>query len=282
MAIGVHPALRRLPGVSALKATASYERLRHKLALLREERVNSHFTGFQRLPTQYDGLTGPVADRLLELRGADETLQIAVHGCSNGSEAYTIASLLLKHRPEVSFRVRAFDLVPDVVESARSARYTDDEVYNNKHLRPGFIESTFIRDGDAFVVRPEIRERVELDVADVLGDDLLARTGDADVVFAQNFLFHLDRGASRKALANLRRLVRPGGALFIDGVDLDLRLAFVRRERLVPLDFEIGTIHDEARWARAVGWPYHYWGLEPFLTVRHDWRRRYATIFLAP
>ena len=274
--------IQRLPGVSALKKSSQYERLRHKLALVREDRVNSHFTGFQRLPTQYDGLVGPVVDRLLERRDDDATVEIAVHGCSNGSEAYTIASLLLTDRPGLSFNVRAFDLVEDVVEQARAARYSDDEVYNNKHLRPGFIESTFDREGETFVVKREVRDRVEFGVADVLADDLLERSGPADLVFAQNFLFHLDRPSARRALTNLRPLVRSGGALFIDGVDLDLRLAFVRREGLIPLDFEIGTIHDEARWARAVGWPYHYWGLEPFLTVRRDWERRYATVFFIP
>jgi chemotaxis methyl-accepting protein methylase len=252
------------------------------VALLREERVNSHFTGFQRLPTQYDGFVGPVVERLVQRRGAHAELAVAVHGCSNGSEAYTVASLLMAARPDVAFRVRAFDLVPDVVEHARAARYAEDEVFNNKHLRPGFLESTFDRDGAGYVVKPAIRERVDFGVADVLSGGLAVTAGDADVVFAQNFLFHLDRATCRRALENLRTLVRPGGALFVDGVDLDLRHAFVRRHGLEPLDYEIEAIHDEARWARAVGWPYHYWGLEPFMTVSRDWRARYATAFLAP
>jgi chemotaxis methyl-accepting protein methylase len=282
LANGARRGLFLLRGVDALKSTTWYERLRHRVALLREDRVNSHFTGFQRLPTQYDAFVGPVVERLIQRRGSEAELAVAVHGCSNGSEAYTAASLLMATRPDVPFRVRAFDLVPEVVEHARAARYGQDEIFNNKHLRPGFLEATFDREVAGYVVKPAIRERVDFGVANVLSADLAATAGDADVVFAQNFLFHLDRVACRRALENLCTLMRPGGALFIDGVDLDLRLGFVRRHGLEPLDYEIETIHNEARWARAVGWPYHYWGLEPFNTVSKDWRTRYGTVFLAP
>jgi len=243
-------------------------------------RTNSHFTGFLRLPTQFDALVGPVSASIRSRRGA-EPLRICILGCSNGAEAYTVASLLRRHDPDLSFRVYGYDIDERCIDQARSARYAADEIFNNKIITSEFIDATFDRDGDGYRVKPHITERVEFAIGDVLSRELAALLGTYDVIFAQNFLFHLRPAQSRVALENISRLIRPGAALFLDGVDLPLRHAFVRRKGLVPLDYEIERIHNEARRARAVGWPYEYWGLEPFLTVRRDWRSRYSTIFIA-
>jgi chemotaxis methyl-accepting protein methylase len=274
--------LGALPGAEILRNTLAWRRLRHRVSLLVGERTNSHFTGFLRLPTQFEALAGPVVDHLSGRRGTAGPLRVGVLGCSNGAEAYTIASVLQSRHPHLAFRVHGFDIDRDVVAKARTARYTADEIYNNKIITAAFVESTFERADGHFTVKPHIAERVEFDTADVLSTDLDVRVGPSDIVFAQNFLFHLKRDAARKALENIARLLRAGGVLFLDGVDLDLRRAFVRRNGLRPLDYEIERIHEEARRARAVGWPYAYWGLEPFHTVRSDWQTRYATIFRAP
>jgi hypothetical protein len=63
-------------------------------------------------------------------------------------------------------------------------------------------------------------------------------------------------------------------------MDIGLRQKWARIRQLVPLDYRIEEIHNEARRARAPGWPYHYWGLEPFMTFANDWQHRYATIYL--
>ena len=63
-------------------------------------------------------------------------------------------------------------------------------------------------------------------------------------------------------------------------MDIGLRQKWVHAQQLVPLNFRIEEIHNEARRARAPGWPYHYWGLEPFMTFSNDWQYRYATVYL--
>lgn len=265
-----------------LRNTTIWRKLRHKLALRVHTRENSTFTGFLRLPTQFDALAGPVAASIATSNGRTATAAVTVMGCSNGAEAFTIASILKRRCPDLRFRVKAYDIDPDCIRQATSARYRADEIYNNHIITAEFVQSTFDRDGDLYVIKPEIAELVEFAQGNVLDVDLASRVAGSDIVFAQNFLFHLTRDVARLALENLLRMAKPGAALFIDGTDLDLRYRFVRRQRLIPLDFKIEEIHNEARRARAVGWPYSYWGLEPFLTYRRDWRRRYATILLVP
>jgi chemotaxis protein methyltransferase CheR len=259
-----------------------WQKMRHKLALRVSDRVNSHFTGFLRLPTQFEALTFPVIDGMLGQPDHPEPLEIAVLGCSNGSEAYTIASVLKERRPHLRFRITGFDIDSDCVRTAANRRYKPEEIYNNKIIAETFVTRTFDREGDSFVVNGDIAAHVQFALADVLSPDLLRTVGLCDVVFAQNFLFHLARPRALQALNNIASLLKPGSALFIDGTDLDLRHKFVRARGLVPLDYKIRTIHEEAGRARSVGWPDQYWGLEPFMTYPRDWKVRYATIFLAP
>jgi chemotaxis protein methyltransferase CheR len=276
------PGLAVLPGGALLRETMAWKRWRHRVSLVVDDRRNSQFTGFLRLATQFDLLVGPAVTML---HGDDRhapPLSICVLGCSNGAEAFTIASVLMRYHPELAFQVRGYDIEPGCVEKARLARYQPDEIFNNKVITDDFVRATFDREHDTYLVKPHIAARVRFGVADVLSRDLLRTVGPCDIVFAQNFLFHLKPALARRAFDNILRLLRPGSLLFADGVDLDLRQRIVTRRGLIPVDYEIERIHNEARRARSVGWPYHYWGLEPFMTSRKHWKQRYATVFVAP
>lgn len=269
-----------VPDGALLKNTVLWQKLRHQLSLRLSARQNSHFTGFLRLPTQYEALAGPVCASL-RAGGAPGRIEIAVLGCSNGAEAYTIASVLRRRHPDLQFRIRGFDIDAACIEQAAAAAYDAEAIYNNRIITEEFVAFTFDRHGDRYTVKPHIREHVSFGLGNVLDLGLAATVGSADVVFAQNFLFHMSPALARQALDNISGLLRPGSALFIDGVDLGLRHRFVRARKLAPLPYEVEQIHNEARRARSVGWPYEYWGLEPFLTYRRDWQGRYATVFVA-
>jgi chemotaxis methyl-accepting protein methylase len=262
------------------RQTTSWRRFRHSVALLANKRINSHFTGFVRLPTQFEALSGPVISALSQKICTAKRLQIAVLGCSNGAEAYSVASILRRRHPNLDFDVRGYDIDPDCVQIAKGGRYHTDEIFNNRVLPRDFVCSTFNQIDGAFVVKEDIARHVRFDVCDVRSRYLFDTVGPCDIVFAQNVIFHLKRPVARMALRNIATLLRRGSALFIDGVDLDVRARFTEQMGLHPLTYELEQIHNEARRARGVGWPYQYWGLEPFLDVP-DPARRYATIFLA-
>jgi len=270
---------RRMPYWERCRDSLAWKVCRHRIALTIGERKNSHFTGFLRLPSQFEALCGPVLSFLAAQR-AGAPLRIIVVGCSNGAEAYTIASVLLARAPGIEFVIDAYDIDAGIVEKARSGCFRMDEVLNNKILTTEFIEGTFDADQEGYRVKGHIAARVRFHVADVLDPELAGQVGLCDILFAQNFLFHLTRRDAARAFDNLCRLMGPRAALFADGMDLGLRQKLTRAKGLAPLDFRIQEIHDEARRARAVGWPDQYWGLEPYLTFSADWRRRYATIFL--
>ncbi|MDF0665652.1 MAG: hypothetical protein P0119_06195 [Nitrospira sp.] len=272
--------LKYVPGINVFLETNAWCSFRHRIALNSERRENSNFTGFQRLPTQFDALAGPVLDNVLN-GGPARPLKVAVLGCSNGAEAYSVASVLRHRHPKLDFIVRACDIDPQIIRKAETGAYSPEkEIFNNRHMADDFVSNTFEVEGEHYCVKADIRGRVIFSVDDVLDEAMVARMGPADIIYAQNFLFHLKPGDAAKAFENICHLAHKKSVFFIDGMDLPLRQNLTRRHHLVPLDYKIDEIHSEARWARAVGWPQHYWGLEPFSTERRDWRRRYATIFL--
>jgi len=288
----VKAVLKRIPGVTAMANARPLRPLRHLVVRWIDARRNCRYTRFLRAPTQYAALAGPVA-ALLVPSVRDRPLEIVVLGCSNGAEPCSIASTLLASCPGLEFAIQAYDIDDEVLARARAGVYTREEVLvgcaDGAHLHRGepndavdgeFVRRTFEVQGERFSVRPRVGDRIRFGVANALDPELPTRAGRADVVFAQNFLYHLGRDDCERAFENVCRLLRPSAALFVDGMDLDLRQALTRRHGLVPLDFEIEAIHAELRRERGWAWPTLYWGLEPLSRYRRDWKRRYATIFI--
>jgi hypothetical protein len=72
--------------------------------------------------------------------------------------------------------------------------------------------------------------------------------------------------------------VKPGGYLFVAGVDLDVRERVARDLRWRPIPELIEEVHDGDPSVRR-DWPLAWWGLEPLDVTRHDWQMRYAAVF---
>jgi chemotaxis protein methyltransferase CheR len=270
--------IKKLPGIRALIKTNAWRILRFKITLLTSRRRNCNFTSFLRMPTQFEALCGPVVDFLLK----DETrkvLKITVLGCSTGAEAYSIASILRSHHPNLAFTIHAYDIDKEYVDKARSARYTHEEVFNAEFITADFVNATFDKENDFYVIKNDITKLVHFDVADALDPELQERVGASDIVYAQHFLIHLGNMLAIKAFNNICRLLNARAALFISDPDLGLRQKLTRRNGLMPLEYKVEEIHNEVG-INCKGWPYLYTGIEPFLIVKKDWQRRYSTIFL--
>lgn len=269
--------IKSLPIISSFTKTNTWASMRYKYTQMTDERTNSTFTGFYRLPTQFEALAIPVMDFLFDGK-MDKELIIIVIGCSNGSEAYTIASVL--HYKNIKFKIYGFDINEEMVKKADRAVYLHDEVYNNEIITEEFIKNTFDKKENEYTIKKELKKYVTFSIANALDVELKNKIGTADILFAQNFLFHLKPSLSKKALYNLATLLNPRSVFYVDGVDLDIRQSFSKSVGLEPLDYKIEEIHKEAGRARADGWPHSYWGLEPLNRNQKHWKSRYSTILL--
>jgi chemotaxis protein methyltransferase CheR len=282
----IYTNVKKLPGIRDLLKTNVCRILRFKITLLTSQRRNCHFTRFLRLPTQFEALSEPVLDFLLKNRSV-EALKVTVMGCSTGAEPYSIASILRKRYPDLTFRVYAYDIDQGCIDKARSARYTTEDVLNNELIASGFVNNTFDEfvnntfdkvDG-YYVIKKNIRKHVHFSVADALDTNLSRQIGTSDIVFAQHFLIHLKHEQAVKGFRNICRLLNPKAALFIAGIELDMLVKLTRENNLIPCEYKVEEIHKEVG-IYGKGWPYTYLGCEPFMTVRKNWQRRYSTIFL--
>ena len=272
--------LKRLLPFEALARSRWWQSMRFAVTQSYADRADKTFTRFMRVPTQFEALTDAVLPAVFAHQ-TSEPFRIVVMGCSNGAEAFSIASVLSRKYPSLDFAIDAFDLSDAMIAQAKSGRFPREQVDTAHPPSSDFVASTFDIDGEAYIVKPAITRRVSFDVADLFDKSVIQRIGTADIVFAQNVLINFLRPRAREGFQQILQLLKPRAALFIDGMDLDLREELARAAGLHPLDYKIREIHDDARVIRGEVWPWVYWGLEPFAKSR-NWRERYATIYLTP
>ena len=257
-----------------------YARLAHRRVLSSGRRSQSHiYTSFYRSPHQLEALTSHVIPFIG--RGVPpRTLSINVVACSTGAEPYTVTSELIAKFPELDFDVCASDLHEDTVARAKAAQYTSAEVFLSEDIPDEFVVRTFDRAGEDHIVKPEIREKVSFNRADLLGPTFATRFEPADVVFAQNVLFHLEPADAVIAFENILGLLKDRSALFVDGMELDMKERLTAKAGLTPLAYKCREIHSYARRHSPARWWKYYYGAEPYLVFRRSRQRRYSTIFL--
>ena len=133
-------------------------------------------------------------------------------------------------------------------------------------------------EGDQVRVKPWLKEGISWLRGDAGDPDLVGVLGPQDIVVANRFLCHMEPAAAERCLCNLARLVKPGGYLFVSGIDLDVRTRVAWSMGWKPVTDLMREIHEGDVSLRR-GWPLEYWGLEPFCKNRSDWRIRYASVF---
>ncbi len=253
---------------------------RHRRLLRDCDRTSEHtYTCFLRSPSQLQLLSGPILE-FLRTEAPQEPLNITLLACSNGAEAYTIASWLRLQFPALAFHIQASDLHPAMAERAAAGLFSADEALHSEYMTKDFLEATFDRDGQLYSVKPQIREHVSFSSANILdGADLLDRFGQAPLVIAQNVLFHLKPADAAEAFVNIVNLTTPRGVIMVEGMDQDLRVEMTQQCKLEPFTEDLRTIYNETRVHTPPNWWQVYWGSEPFLPFRAHAEHRYATAF---
>lgn len=255
-----------------------YGRLLQLLVRLRSTRRQYHGTYFLRNRPELDQLRA-----IAEQRETGATLRIAVLACSNGAEVYSIVWALRSARPDLKLVVHAVDIAGEVVEIAKSGRYSTatQELIGSaifERLADAEKRQMFDSEGEWQTVRPWLRESIEWHVGDAADPLLQAQLGPMDIAVANKFLCHMTPPDAERCLRSIARVVRPGGHLFVSGVDLDVRTKVARDLNWIPVEGLIEEIHNGDP-SVLRDWPWRYWGLEPFDGNRPDWKIRYASVF---
>lgn len=284
------------PGVCA------YGRHLHRLTFLRGFSNPSLTTYFFRNRAMLKQLIN-----LIDQKPWGAILDCAIVGCSRGAEVYSVAYVIRQARPDLNLRICAVDISEEALEFASAGRYllnnqqrvvsgafdhrTGQNIIRSFNDQPSsMFERTCLHEmvelfdfevGDELSIKPLYRTGIGWHLADARSPELPTALGSQDVVIANNFLCHMPHDEADSSLRNVARLAKPGGYLFVSGVDLDLRSKVAQELGWKPVTELINEIHEGDPSLRN-GWPLHHWGLEPFDRRRKDWQMRYAAVFVAP
>jgi SAM-dependent methyltransferase len=256
-----------------------YGTILHKIVCHRPDRRQFTGTFFFRNRPQLE-----LMRRLTGQKPAGSTLNIAILGCSIGAEIYSILSTIRAAWPDLSVSVCAVDNSAEVMNVAKEAVYTSqlcDFVGSSifERMTEEEVEEVFESNGGgAARVRSWLREGITWRLGDAGDPHLIRVIEPQDMVVASNFLCHMEPAEAENCLRNIARIVKPGGHLFLTGIDLDVRAKVARELGWRPVLELIEEIHDGDPSVRR-DWPCAWWGLEPLDKKRADWQMRYASAF---
>jgi chemotaxis methyl-accepting protein methylase len=179
-----------------------------------------HHSEFFRDPLVFATLEHRLLPSLARAKAASDYPEIRVWsaGCAAGEEAYSIAILLRElcdgREDPVRFRIFATDSSPAQLELALTGVYASAAL-GNLNLR--HLERWFSRRQDAYVVAPELRDRVDFSLHGLLGEHSVSPSasifGGFDLVLCCNVLFYYRPECQTRILDKLRRCLAPGGYL---------------------------------------------------------------------
>ncbi len=277
-----------------------YGRYVHRLVLRDSERRQSFGTFFLRNRAEMK-----LISRLLDDRSEGSFLDICVLACSKGAELYSILWAIRSARPDLKVNVHAVDISQEILEFAKRGIYSrpganplepskqdcpvhpKDVNWNTwrdqnapifERMTAEELQAMCEEEGDQVRVREWLKEGINWVRGDASTPEVIDAIGPQDIVVANRFLCHMDPETAAGCLRNIARLVKPGGYLFVSGVDLDVRATVAQQMGWEPITDMIREIH-EGDTSLLKGWPLEYWGLEPFSTRRPGWKLRYASVF---
>lgn len=213
----------------------------------------------------------------------DSRLNVAVLGCSNGAEVYSILATLRQSRPELNITLHAVDISAEVLAIAQKGSYSisSPELVGEvifQRISESELQSMFDRGGDRATIQPWVRDGISWQLGDVRSPEVLNRLGPQDIVIANNFLCHMHPPQAEECMLGIARLVRPGGYLVASGIDLDVREKVAMQNAWRPVTDLLEEVHDGDPSLRK-DWPFAYWGLESFDRNRQFRDYRYASVF---
>ena len=171
-------------------------------------------TSFFRDRPQFDLLEGQVLPEIkTRAKAGDARVNIWSAGCSTGEEPYSIAMVLKRNSfsgPQVN--LLATDISREVLNRAAQARYRRrslDELGDRER-------ALFVPEAGDWRLDENIRSLVEFKLHNLVSFPYpLPSEGLWDVIFCRNVLIYFNRETVRGIIASFRRVLSPGGYLFL-------------------------------------------------------------------
>lgn len=183
--------------------------------------MTTNETSFFRDESPFEALRTHIVPEL-QSRPGRPPVHIWCGACSTGQEPYSVAMVLREHFPTLcsDVRILATDLSPTVLAKAQQGRFSSLEVRRGlpKHL----LNKYFAKDGRAWQIDAALQDMIEFGLMNLVQPwpPLPA----LDVVFLRNVLIYFNVETKQAILSKIRRVLKPGGYLFLGSAETTLSL----------------------------------------------------------
>lgn len=185
---------------------------RAELANLRRE-LFIPVTRFFRDTDAFADLQKMVIDDIVNRTESSGNVRVWCAGISSGEEVYSIAMLFFeafeKERRWPNLKIFATDVNPQAIELASAGHYPESIA---AEVSPQRLQRFFIRSGNEYVVKPELRQVVVFAKHNLLVDPPFTRM---DLVTCRNTLIYFKAEPQSRALQRLQYATKPEGFLFL-------------------------------------------------------------------
>ncbi|SEL53306.1 PAS domain S-box-containing protein [Chitinophaga rupis] len=202
--------IRNLPD---LPSYADYIQLNPEetVALLKDLLIS--VTNFFRDRKAFDAIERDILPKIIEGKQPEDQLRIWVAGCATGEEAYSLAMLCAEkalgtaNMPKV--QIFATDIDEAAIAQAREGIYTINDAAD---VPPERLRRFFVKEGDGYRVRREIREMILFASHNFIKDPPFSHL---DLISCRNVLIYLNHSAQERVMETFHFALRPGGFLFL-------------------------------------------------------------------
>lgn len=234
----------RLGPVLSAAGVATFDDLIVRIATDRQlahrvvEAMTTNETSFFRDVHPFDALRRVILPELAIKRRDARALNVWSAASSTGQELYSIAFVLKDMAASFggwSLHLHGTDLSSEVVARAREGRYSALEI--GRGLPSHMLARYFIKAGPDWQVSDEIRNLTEFHRLNLV--EAWPRMPLYDVIFLRNVLIYFDEATRRRILDRVTATLRPGGYLFLGGVETASDMA----GRLTPVQIDRTTCY---------------------------------------
>lgn len=141
------------------------------------------------------------------------SLKIWNAACSIGAEPYTLGIIMDMLTPSKKHSILATDINTTILETAKKGVYTKNDV---KNVDDYLIKKYFIVDGEKYIIKDEIKNRVTFKRHDLILDKY--ETG-FDLIVCRNVVIYFTQEAKNNIFQKFYQAMKPGALLFIGATE---------------------------------------------------------------
>jgi len=176
--------------------------------------ISTHVTSFFREPEHFDFIS-KVVSRWYE--GGRRTMRFWTAACSTGEEPYSLAIAVIESvgRRRADMQILATDISQEVLDQAKKGKYSEEKI---RDVNPEYLDRYFDRREDDGETVYEVRRVVKNIISFArlnLAHASFPMRGPFDIIICRNVMIYFDNRVRRQLLAEIDRLLSPGGFLIV-------------------------------------------------------------------